>query len=207
VTFHWRLSLPLIIVFVATAVSFWRNLGMCLMHIGNADHLKGLDLPWIWSIYNLFLLALALLVMLDVPKPDMYEWFELKRTVKVELSTGQTLWGQTTTISEAGLIFIPTQNPPLETDRHLPVSLVILEENIFLKGKFDPRSGRIDFVQLSLEQERQLVQLLFCRPGQWRDHCSPGEVASLVLLLQNLLRPRAIFGDRQRITPLAVQQS
>lgn len=117
VTFHWRLSLPLIIVFVATAVSFWRNLGMCLMHIGNADHLKGLDLPWIWSIYNLFLLALALLVMLDVPKPDMYEWFELKRTVKVELSTGQTLWGQTTTISEAGLIFIPTQNPPLETDR------------------------------------------------------------------------------------------
>ncbi len=206
-TFNWRLSLPLIILFIATAIGFWRNLGLCLMHIGeygNADHLKGLELPWIWSFYNLFLLALALLVMLDVPKPDRYEWFDLKRTVRVELSSGQTLWGQTTSISEAGLIFSPTQNL---TDREQEVRLTILEENIPLQGRFNPRSGRVDFLNLQLEQERQLVQLLFCRPGQWRHHCSPGEFASLVLLLQNLLRPRALFGDRNQITPLAVQQS
>jgi len=210
VTFHWRLSLPLILVFVATVISFWRNLGLCLMQVGeygNANHLKGLDLPWLWSFYNLFLVAIALLVMLDVPKPDRYEWFELKRTVRVELPTGQVLWGQTTAISEAGLMFVPTQNPPIDPDRQLPVKLTILEENIPLEGTFTPRSGRIDFLHLSLPQERQLIQLLFCRPGQWRHPCSPGEIASLLLLLGNLLRPRALFGNRQPITPLAVQQS
>ncbi len=210
VTFHWGLSLPLILVFVSTVISFWRNLGLCLMQVGEygtADHLKGLDLPWLWSFYNLFLVAIALLVMLDVPKPDRYEWFELKRTVRVELPTGQVLWGQTTAISEAGLMFVPTQNPPLDPDRQLPVKLTILEENIPLEGTFTPRSGRIDFLNLSLPQERQLIQLLFCRPGQWRHPCSPGEIASLLLLLRNLMHPRALFGNRQPITPLAVQQS
>jgi cellulose synthase (UDP-forming) len=206
VTFHWRLSLPLILVFIATVISFWRNLGLCLLHMGD-DHLEGLDLPWLWSFYNLFLVAIALLVMLDVPKPDRYEWFELKRTVKVELPTGQVLWGQTSAISEAGLMFVPTQTPSLDPDRSLPVKLTILEENIPLEGTFTPRAGRIDFLNLSLPQERQLIQLLFCRPGQWRHPCSPGEIASLLLLLRNLLRPRALFGNRQPITPLAVQQS
>ncbi|MFN3360311.1 MAG: glycosyltransferase [Pseudanabaenaceae cyanobacterium] len=114
VIFHWRLSLPLMIVFGATAVSFWRNLGNCLMGMGEY-YPKGLGLPWVWSLYNLFLVGIALLVMLDVPKPDRYEWFTLKRTVKLELPTGQTLWGQTSVISEAGLIFNPTQMPPSPT--------------------------------------------------------------------------------------------
>ncbi|MFN3360310.1 MAG: hypothetical protein ACK421_02620 [Pseudanabaenaceae cyanobacterium] len=65
----------------------------------------------------------------------------------------------------------------------------------------------MDFTNLNLEQERQLIKLLFCRPGQWRHPASPGELESLWLLLRNLFRPRAIFGKRQGITPLAVQQT
>lgn len=202
--FHWRLALPLIIVFVATVVSFWLNLGNCLIHMGGY-YPKGLGLPWIWSLYNLFLVSIALLVMLDVPKPDRYEWFTLTRTVKLELPTGQTLWGQTSIIAEVGLMFHPTQPPPISSKS--PVQLTILEENLPLEGIYDPQSGRVDFTNLNLTQERQLIRLLFCRPGQWRHQHSPGELESLWLLLVNLFRPRAIFGNRHEITPLAVQQT
>ena len=28
----------------------------------------------------------------------------------------------------------------------------------------------LEFVELSLPQERKLIEFLFCRPGQWKEH-------------------------------------
>jgi cellulose synthase (UDP-forming) len=52
------------------------------------------------------------------------------------------------------------------------------------------------FEAVSLAQHKQLVQLLFCRPGQWKSRCAPSELRSLFLLLKILLKPRVIF-DRE----------
>lgn len=41
-----------------------------------------------------------------------------------------------------------------------------------------------------------IMELLYCRPGQWKSRCSPGEFESLGLLLKILFRPRFLF-DRQ----------
>lgn len=92
-SFNWKLALPLILLFIATTVSLWRNLGMFMlkgawqtMPLEVAQQVKGLGLGWLWSAYNLIVLAVALLVLLDVPKTDPYPWFDLRRTVRLTVS-------------------------------------------------------------------------------------------------------------------------
>jgi cellulose synthase (UDP-forming) len=52
---------------------------------------------------------------------------------------------------------------------------------------------QVQFQEVSLAQQRQLVELLFCRPGQWKSRRSPGELQSLWILLRTLFWPRALM--------------
>ncbi len=250
--FNWALAWPLIVLFIMTAVSLWRNLGICMMRIsdygGYASSFKGLNLGWIWSVYNLILVGIALLVMLDLPKPDLYEWFTLQRIVRVsyqtetaaigdrqsdnsdtqpqnkwELVTGSdisnisnnTYWGTTTAISEVGAQILLTQGgvPQLGRGETLPITIEIMEEGLKLDGRitqssFDGEfpSIKVMFEQVTLAQHRQLVSMLFCRPGQWKRQNAPGELLSLWFLFRSLLRPQALFGKRKEISAIAISQ-
>lgn len=211
-SFNWNLAWPLLILFAATAVSLWVNLGMCMIKgawqqtvtPAVALQVKGIGLGWIWSAYNLMMIGIALLILLDVPRPHPHEWFDLRRTVK--LTEGdRTFWGVTTMISEVGLEVALTQAgfPDLLEGERLPLTLEILESNLILHGQAI-RTGyrdefptvRIFFEPLTVAQQRQLVEMLFCRPGQWKRRHTPGELRSLLLLFRALLKPKVLF-DRQ----------
>ncbi len=216
--FNWALAWPLLVFFVATAVSLWVNLGNCMMRLspyGWESQFKGIELGWIWSAYNLAILGVALLVLLDVPKPDAYEWFALRRTVCLTLPGDRPLvrWGSTTSISEVGAIVELTQSLPWVPERSTPVAIAIPEEDILLdcrilsaesSGEFP--TVRLAFDNVPLKRQRQLVTMLFCRPGQWRRQSTPGELASLLLLLRSVLLPRALFVKRYAPTATAVSQ-
>ncbi|MCZ0901955.1 cellulose synthase catalytic subunit, partial [Microcoleus sp. HI-ES] len=91
--FNWNLGWPLIVLFAATAFSLWHNLNINLVkNVGSlqviserADLLKGISLGWIWSAYNLLMIGIALLILVDIPKPDIYEWFNLRRVVQLNI--------------------------------------------------------------------------------------------------------------------------
>lgn len=222
-SFNWALAWPLLLMFVATAISLWLNLCLCVSHYSWAAtvppeasaHLKGFSLGWIWSGYNLMMLAIALLILLDVPRPNLHEWFELRRTVQLRVQ-GQTFWGVTTMMSEVGAEVALTQTgfPPAAQSESLSLTLEIMEEGLTLPGQV-MRAGqqdefstvRIRFESASLEQQRRLVEVLFCRPGQWKSRCSPGELKSLLLLFRILLQPRVLFGRNADISPIPVAQS
>lgn len=220
--FNWKLASPLIFFFIITAFSLWQNLGLCLIkEVGaipitpeTALQIKGIGLGWIWSSYNLIMISIALLILLDVPKPDLYEWFNLRRLIRIDIAD-QTFWGVTTSISEIGADIALTQAvfPPISSRENLSVSLEILEEAISLQGKITSTglSGefptvRIIFEPPTLAHQRQLVEMLFCRPGQWKRQNTPGELISLWLLLKILLKPKVIFGRKQKISTIAVSQ-
>lgn len=206
--FNWDLAWPLIILFIATAVSLWRNLGMALMHspwTNNAELFEGIGLSWIWSAYNLLLLGISLLILVDVPKPDLYEWFELRRFVRFEAAQ-KTFWGFTSMVSEVGALITLTEKAdfPLDTPnvpvKQLTVTLEIIEEKLQLSGVIvdathngEFSTVEIEFDPLNLDQQRCLIELLYCRPGQWRCRETPGELRSLLLLFKSLLKPRIIF--------------
>lgn len=220
--FNWRLAWPLILMFIITAVSLWRNLGLCMMKGAWAKtvtaelavQIKGIGLGWLWSSYNLLMIGIALLILLDVPKPDLYEWFNLRRLVRLDVAK-RTLWGVTTRISEVGAEVALTQAglPSIASDETLPVTLEILEEGISLQGQITTTgvSGefptvQVIFEQVTLSQERRLVEMLFCRPGQWKHQETPGELQSLWLLLRILFRPQVLFGRNQKASAIAVSQ-
>jgi len=211
--FNWRLGWPLIILFGLTALSLWRNLGLCLAASWGSDsytvHAKGLALGWIWSTYNLLMLGIALLILLDVPRPDPQVWFDLRRVIKLvpqptDGSPAQPWWGITTMMSEAGAEIALTQNMPPQSwlTVGLPVELEIAEESLVLTGLIlEIRQGeefplvRVEFDPIPLPQYRTLVETLFCRPGQWKRWDSPGELQSLGLLLKILFRPPVLSRD------------
>lgn len=227
--FNWNLAMPLVVLFGVTAVSLWFNLGLCMIK-GDwqqtvspevADQVRGLGLGWLWSAYNLVMLGVALLILLDAPRPSAYEWFDLRRTVKLrmELADKQgalqpcTFWGVTTMLSEEGAELALTQAgfPGLMEGMALPVQLEILEEGIPLKGQVvrtnfagEFPTLRVQFESLGLREQRSLVEILFCRPGQWRDRQTPGELQSILLLFRILLKPRVLFDRTVDVSVVAV---
>jgi len=208
IRFNWTLAMPLMILFMLTAISLWRCLGMTMMGVGHDWRLG-----WVWSGYNLFMLGTALLILLDIPAQDVYQWFNLRRVVAVKIGN-ETIWGVTTKLSEVGLEMALTHSITLPG--HLEsyaVKLELVEEKITLQGVITTldRDGefprlKIQFENLSTEQNRRLVELLFCRPGQWLSKSSPGEIQSLWILLRIVLRPNFLFRNRQEIKGVKVAQ-
>lgn len=233
-SFNWHLAWHLLILFVATAISLWVNFGICMIKGAwtstvspeVAEQVKGIGLGWIWSGYNLIMIGIALLILLDVPRPSPYEWFTLRRTAKLRVnrlapesvysaSPEQVFWGITTMISEIGAEVALTQAglPPILPGEIFPLELEILENNLCLQGQAI-RTGysgefptvRIMFAPLNLQQQRQLVEMLFCRPGQWKERNTPGELQSLLLLFRILLRPRVLFDRNADVSAVSVAQ-
>ena len=206
--FNWNLAWPLVALFVITAFTLWRNLGLCLEAGWSGEHFKGMGLGWIWSAHNLIMIGVALLILLDAPQPDPNVWFDLRRVVRLKLkqidgkSPEQIWWGCTTMMSEVGAQIALTQAgmPAIAPGQILPVDLEIAEEQLTLEGKLvatgfegEFPSVRVHFEQLNLSQQRCLVEILFCRPGQWKRWKTPGELQSLWLLLKILFKPRALM--------------
>ncbi|MEM6402629.1 MAG: glycosyltransferase [Cyanobacteria bacterium P01_D01_bin.116] len=217
--FNWNLALPLILLFIGNAVSLWRNLGMCLALLWQqtstsqvVEHFQGLDLGWIWSIYNLILIGIALLILLDAPKADVYEWFDLRRVVSLNIGE-KTAWGVTTMISEVGAEIALTQQVPMELIPGQSVKIEIAEDNLQLNAEI-LRTGikeefpiiRVRFPLVTVPQHRRLVQMLFCRPGQWKRKCTPGELQSFILLFKILLKPRILFDRKADVNAVAVSK-
>ncbi|MGK7952653.1 MAG: glycosyltransferase [Xenococcaceae cyanobacterium] len=221
-SFNWKLAAPLLILFIFNAISLWINICACILEEMNgaySEQLYGLSLGWIWSSYNLITIGAALIILLDVPKPNLHEWFNLRRTVKIQLTSPeypqQEFWGITTQISEVGTnISLTTRGlPRLSKGENLPIEIYLLDDKIHLHGKItateftqDFPTAKVIFDKLTLEQQRQLITLLFCRPGQWQRRNSPGELQSLWLLFKILLRPKILFERNPKISAIEVTQ-
>lgn len=221
-SFNWKLAIPLIILFILTAMSFWTNICSCILAEINqspelAEQYKGISLSWIWSLYNLLSIGAALLILLDVPKPDLHEWFNLRRTVKMEfLDNSQIYWGTTNCISEAGAYISLTKSlgNKLIKGETIPIELSIVEEDIIVLGtiteaelKDESPIVRIDFKSLNLFEQRKLTELLFCRPGQWKIRNTPGELQSIWLLFRILLKPKILFEREAKINAIRVSNN
>ncbi|MEM9004137.1 MAG: glycosyltransferase [Cyanobacteria bacterium P01_F01_bin.86] len=224
--FNWKLAWPLVIVFVLTAISLWRNLGWCLAAgfetYYSQDYPPGLALGWMWSAYNLLMLAIALLILLDVPNPNGAIWLELRRVVRLVVkSPGEkdefemaSWWGVTDWIAETGAEIALTQRGllPLAEGETRSVMLVIAEDSLSLPGRLvctstqgDFPKALIEFDPITLEKRRKLIEMLFCRPGQWKRWNSPGELRSLWIILKIIFRPRILTRDI-RVKPFPTAQ-
>ncbi|MEM9154520.1 MAG: glycosyltransferase [Cyanobacteria bacterium P01_F01_bin.33] len=203
-TFNWSLAWPLVALFIITAFSLWRNLGLCLsVDYRMVEHWTGMSWGWIWSAYNLMMVGIALLILLDVPNPDPYEWFGLRRIARLRVGDLEW-WGTTDIISEVGACVeltqagFPVADTPLEAEFEIvdagiciPVRVVKVRQD----GTFPSVQLAFAEDEIDLGNQRRLIEMLFCRPGQWQRRNTPGELRSIWLIFKILLRPRVLTRD------------
>jgi cellulose synthase (UDP-forming) len=204
--FNWGLAFPLIFVLTLNLISFSYSLAPVINDpsqlLANLDTevLGEKYLAWFWSIYNIIILILAILAMLDVPKPNNYEWFNLQH--KVCLSNGDMrINGVSQKISELGAEIKLDQ--PWHNLSNL--KLKFLDNGLQLPvhvSEVNSTQIKVNFEQVSLNEYRQLIQLLFCQPGRWQQSKNPGELQSLWLLIKALIKPRFLQKLTLSISPL-----
>jgi cellulose synthase (UDP-forming) len=216
--FNWNIALPLIGLWLLSGIGFWKSIYMS-PPVGTLYEkgLQGFQLSWLWSGYNLLMITMALLSLIDVPKVDPHTWLNLQLTVCLKNLPGRSkpLWGMTTMVSEGGARVLLPQSRDLDLlpGESRPVDLEIVEAELVLPGRMALSNTKsesptldIAFDRLSLSQYRRLVELLFCRPGQWKHQSSPGEFRSLFLILKTLLKPRILWNRTGSLKGIAVTQ-
>ena len=196
--FNWTLAFPIVALIIATSISF----SMSLFNPPESD----INIGLLWSGYNLLILTVALLTLLDLPKPSFYEWFA--HSQPVNLASDENIYQAITQkLSEEGAEIVLTQ--PVELSRK--VKLEIVGEQLVLEGRVtrtclqnNTYSAVVKFQNLNLEQHRQLVKMLYCTPGKWQSRKCPGELQSILILFKLLLRP-LMFLNRKKVQQLRMQ--
>ena len=181
--YNWSLALPMTILLGATLISF----AVSILSISEI----GFNLGLYWSAYNLLTISVAMMALLDLPKPSFYEWYDYKKEIGI-YSDRSCYGGMTRKISEEGIEIELSRFADLATD----VMVELIPEVLFISGTItrshiENNSLRavVKFDSLSIEQHRELVEMLYCRPGIWQRRNTPNEIQSVLILFKLLLRP------------------
>lgn len=188
-SFNWSLALPLVIFWLASVV--------CVgLSIANSASYGGVNVGLLWNSYNLVTITVALLSLLEPPKPNPYDWFYRRHSLSINTSEDYIL-GITYKISEGGAkVWLRKPEDRKAIKLNQQITIEILEQSLTLQGTIThiDDSGtfpslEIAFQQITASEYRDLVDLLYCRPGQWQKKEAPGELQSLWLMFKLLLRP------------------
>ena len=136
-----------------------------------------------------------------MPQASPYLDFKLKYRIRMRTPKGDFL-GVTESISEVGAtVILDISSLPnhvsIDSFEFIPIKLELMEEDLVIPARIYERKIEkdrliltLEFDPLSLDRERHLIELLFCRPGRWDRQESPGEWRSAWLLIQALLKPK-----------------
>lgn len=197
-SYNWNLALPMSILCIASLVTF------CISLLSLSQ--TGFNLGLYWSSYNLVTITVAMMALLDLPKPSFYEWYKHKKEINI-YSDRQVHQGMTHRIAEEGIEIILDPGVNLATE----VMIELIPEVLILSGKVTRThinngdlSAIIKFQDVSIEQHRELVAMLYCCPGQWQKTETPNEFQSAIILFKLLLRP-LIFFNQKKLKQLKLQ--
>lgn len=189
--YNWSLALPMTILWAAT----FFTLAICLLNISKT----GLNLGMYWSCYNFLTVSIAMMTLLDLPKPSFYEWYDLKKEINL-YGDNQVEQGVTQKLSEEGVEILLDPSVSLATE----VMVELIPEVLILSGKVtrshlsnDNLKAIIKFQDLTIEQHRELVEMLYCNPGNWQRRNTPNEFQSVLILFKLLLRPLMFFNSKK----------
>ncbi|MDG2989941.1 glycosyltransferase [Candidatus Synechococcus calcipolaris G9] len=220
ITINWPLIRPLMVVMVLSIVGIIYRTVSIQTTIVNPDSLA---VNLVWSVYNLSLLLICMLVAIDVPQRRHTRFL---RREACELQIGQGRFrGYTVDMSEEGArILLDRYDGEDSTEAIAPGDV-----NATFQGKFRllPPSSltnlplkaelrwharqkleslkedestqtaevRVSFPQLSLAEQRRLIPYLYCEPGQWDDMKVP-ELKTAWAMFQSVLRLHPLAESR-----------
>ena len=196
--YNWSLAFPMTVLLAATLISF----AISLLNFPQT----GFNIGLCWGAYNLLTITVAMMSLLDLPKLSFFEWYKHQKEINL-YGDRQVYQGKTQKISEEGVEI------RLDPKVNLPTNVMVelIPEVLILSGKVTrsySHNGNfqaiVKFQNVSTEQHRELVEMLYCRPGQWERRNTPNELHSILILFELLLRP-LIFFNRQKVKQMKFQ--
>lgn len=194
---NWRLIGPLVAL-------VGLSMGGLLLRLANSSwstvNPESLTINVIWTVYNLGLLHICVLVAVDVPRRS-HSRFALRHPC--QLRTATTTWqGYSLDMSEGGaaLCLQPAPgNPELPTEAELWIDILHRPLPVHLRWRQQNPGGAwtvgVQFEGVSLADLRSLVILLYCQPGQWTELAIPEHVTAWAWL-RSLFRLYAVAETR-----------
>ncbi|NJL82692.1 MAG: glycosyltransferase [Chloroflexaceae bacterium] len=187
--FNFWLALPTTIALVTTLISVLVNLNLIMS--GSFGYLS-----LIWGIYNLFVISVALQAFCDAPNTDQDEWFNRQDLIQLSKGDRHRYRAQTVQVSEGGAKV--ALRDTLMTSEFKPgeclelsftaESLTVTAQVKTIRAIANGINLELEFTSLGLGEQRRLIEMLYCQPGQWPETRSPGELQLLWLLSQSLFR-------------------
>ncbi|MEM6612109.1 MAG: glycosyltransferase [Cyanobacteria bacterium P01_C01_bin.72] len=196
--YNWSLALPMTILLGATIFGF----GISLLSFQSS----GFNLGLFWGAYNLITITVAMMTLLDLPKLSFFEWYDHKKEINI-YGDRQVYQGLTQKISEEGAEIWLDHEVNLPTNLMLELTPEVLILSARVTSSYVENGGLraiVKFQDVSIEQQRELVEMLYCRPGQWERRNTPNELQSFVILFKLLFRP-LMFLNSQRIKQMKLQ--
>jgi cellulose synthase (UDP-forming) len=193
--YNWQLAAPLLVLLIVTVLGLVFN----LYH--PRQNQQELNLIAIWGTYNIFVIAIALIALLDAPRSARNPSLAIDCPVKLIVSEIPCFIGNLERLSESAAEITVNEPPP-------PAATCIVDlygENLRLSGRVvDVRKergiwkARVDLDRLAPSERQELIRFLFCRPDRWPVKETPGEWRSLGLLAKSAGRAigRAIRPQR-----------
>lgn len=150
-----------------------------------------------WVIYNSFVMSAAILSGIDQPVRRVSDRFPLCTACKLTVGN-RVFWGYSNNLSEGGANITLTTNHFLAKTQ--PVILEFLEHDFSIEAEIVRTSIKDSYVNLSvkfsnvtLEQNRNLVTLLYCNLDSWKHRRQPGVLDSALAMLSSILNIKPIM--------------
>ncbi|MDV2999729.1 MAG: hypothetical protein N5P05_001335 [Chroococcopsis gigantea SAG 12.99] len=169
--YHWHLAIPLIIFALITAVNCFLNWG-------------SLNLGLLWGVYNLIFLGIGLSILFDAPQSSYDDVFPVDYAVRIN----GCYEGRARQLSEMqGVIQLGSNIDFQEniTIEFLETGLKVRGQIVKCQKKNEGYEMRVRWVDLTIAWRRQLIEMIFCRHGQWENKQTPGELHSIWLLCRS----------------------
>lgn len=188
--FYWGLASPLIFFFIINLFNLIKLLIDVTEEINfNFYQIFDIDISIIlfWNIYNLLIILLSIIVLIEAPKQDIYQWLKVNKPVRVKIGDKSYL-GMINKMSEIGAE-IMLDTPIIDCKKG---ELELINEGVKLmwdKGYYQINNKilTVMFSPLSLSEYRAIIETLFCEPNTWKQKITPKELKSLWLLFEALL--------------------
>lgn len=151
-----------------------------------------------WLVYNISLMGVAILSTIDQPVRRTMDRFPLTTACKIKVGD-QVFGGYTQNLSESGAkVLLTTPNISFDT---LAAKIRFLEYDFSVEAKIiysllkedDKLEISLQFEQLSLEQNRKLVEILYTKMTWWKRRKQPGGFDSFLAMIASLIQARPLL--------------
>lgn len=206
--YNWRLASPLLLVLALNLTVYCKVFLFprpCLTEACATSQSQGIfgvqAMITFFALYNLLVLFIILMGLLDVPKVTISERGFAIATPILLHTEGLIYSGITRQLSEQW-VELELMG---EARAQGKVTVEFTDENLSLSGTIQPSAKtpqgetiRIVWEPMAIADYRPLVEILFCRPGRWQGRVNPGELKIIFLLLTRLLHPWRLIAQARR---------